>query len=261
MRRTTILVTGAAEVVGQALLSRLKDRNEADVICLVHRRSIREHPRLRAAQGDITKPRLGLSPADYDALARRVDSVIHCAALTPAHRVVGTLEATNAGGTEEVVKLAEAGGVPLCHVSTAHVRAQVDGHPGRPSARYVASRRLAEDAVRAGSVPYLILRPSVVLGDSRTGHIASFQGFYRAAAAILKGILPVIPFDAASPMCGSRPVNGRSRWGTPSTCAWGSAGRSAWAAGVAWASRRHRLPRRGPCPRSSISFPRRLGTP
>ena len=46
----------------------------------------------------------------------------------------------------------------------------------------------------------MILRPSVVIGDSVTGEIAAFQGLHRVAAGIFKGIAPVIPFDPAWPV-------------------------------------------------------------
>lgn len=196
-RGKALLLTGAAGVVGQALLSRLK---ESEVICLVHRRPIAERPGLVSVQGDITQPKLGLSRADYGALAKHVDAVIHCAAVTDFNRKDGSLEATNAAGTEAIIQFAEAGDIPVFHVSTAYVDAHADGERGRNAARYATSKRAAEDIVRAGSVPHTILRPSVVIGDSRTGYITSFQGFYLAVRAILKGVVPLIPFDPAWPI-------------------------------------------------------------
>lgn len=54
--------------------------------------------------------------------------------------------------------------------------------------------------MRAGSAPHVILRPSVVIGDSRSGHVQSFQGLYLVASAILAGYVPLIPFDPTWPI-------------------------------------------------------------
>lgn len=192
--RRTVLLTGASGVVGQALLPRLRNM---DVTCLVHRSPVSG---ARSLRGDLTQPRLGLSQADYAGLAGRVDAVIHSAAVTDFNRTDGSLEATNIGGTEQVVALAEAAGVPLYHVSTAFLHAEADGERGRTSVRYAASKRAGEEVVRAAGVPHVILRPSVVIGDSQTGYVGSFQGLYLVAAAVLGGFVPLIPFDSTWPI-------------------------------------------------------------
>jgi nucleoside-diphosphate-sugar epimerase len=194
--RQTVLVTGGSGVVGAPLLTRLRDM---DVICLVHRNPVR-HGGVTSVFGDLTKPGLGLPEGQYRALADRVDAVIHCAAVTDFNRTDGSLEATNIGGTEQVIAFAEAAGARLYHVSTAFLHAEAKGERGRTAARYAASKRAGEELVRACRVPHVILRPSVVVGDSRTGEVQAFQGLYLVAGAILAGLVPIIPFDPSWPI-------------------------------------------------------------
>ncbi|MGI8807000.1 MAG: SDR family oxidoreductase [Acidimicrobiales bacterium] len=194
--RPTVLVTGASGVVGHALIPRLRDM---DVVCLVHRAPVAQVG-IRSVQGDLTQPRLGLSEAAYARLARQVDVVVHAAAVTDFNRSDGSLEATNIGGTEQVVALAEAAGARLYHVSTAFLHAEAEGERGRTAVRYAASKRAGEELVRASAVPHVILRPSVVIGDSTNGYVRSFQGLYLVASAILAGYVPLIPFDATWPI-------------------------------------------------------------
>src|ERR1700680_178808 len=85
--RRTVLLTGASGVVGQGLLSRLTDM---DVICLVHRTPVAQRG-VTSVRGDLTQVKLGLSDADHDQLARKVDAVIHCGAVTQFARNDGTL--------------------------------------------------------------------------------------------------------------------------------------------------------------------------
>lgn len=192
----TVLLTGAAGVVGQALLARLKD---VDVVCLVHRSPV-TGPNVRTVRGDITQERFDLSEPVYRWLVDQVDAVIHCAAVTDFNRTDGTLEATNIGGTERVLEFAAAAGAVLYHVSTAFVHTTADGERGRTAAGYAASKSTGEQLVRASGVPHVILRPSVVIGDSVTGDIAAFQGLHRVAAGIFAGIVPMIPFDPSWPI-------------------------------------------------------------
>jgi thioester reductase-like protein len=44
----------------------------------------------------------------------------------------------------------------------------------------------------------MIIRPSVVIGDSRTGAISRFQGLHDISAVVLRNLLPLVPMPAAS---------------------------------------------------------------
>lgn len=199
------MVTGASGVVGQALVPRLVERGGSDVICLAHRSGVAARPRKRHAgavsvvRGDVTRPDLGLGAREYRELAARVDVVVHAAALTDFGGPDETLHRVNVEGTGHAVALADAAGAHLVHVSTAFLHVRGAGRRGHVAARYAASKRAAEDVVKAGGVGYSIVRPSIVIGDSRTGAMASAQGLHRAAGAVLSGIAPILPFGASWP--------------------------------------------------------------
>ena len=142
----------------------------------------------------------GLDEQVYLKLAARVDAVIHCAAITALHRSGGRLEATNVAGTEHVAAFAAAADAVLYHVSTAFVHTTADGDRGRTAIGYASSKLAAEQVVRSSGVPHVILRPSVVIGDSGTGEIAAFQGLHQVVAGIFAGIVPMIPFDPGWPV-------------------------------------------------------------
>jgi nucleoside-diphosphate-sugar epimerase len=194
----TVLVTGASGVVGRALLPALR-ADGTDAMCLVRRRPV-SGPGLRSVTGDLTKPRLGLSPRQYADLARSIDGIVHSAAVTTFNRTDGSLEATNIDGTRRVLDLAANAEVPIYHISSAYLNASADGERGRTAVGYAASKRAAEDLVRSSGLDSVILRPSVVIGDSATGDIAAFQGLYQVCGALLEGLLPIVPFDPTWPI-------------------------------------------------------------
>ena len=196
--RRTVLLTGGSGVVGRALLRRLGD---FDVVCLVHRTPV-SGPNVTAVPGDIAKPMFGLAEQAYAELVARVDAIIHCAAITGFNRTDGSLEATNIEGTEHVTAFAAAAAAKpvLYHVSTAFVHTTAAGDRGRTAIGYASSKSAAEQVVRSSGLPHVILRPSVVIGDSGTGEIAAFQGLHQVVAGLFAGIVPMIPFGPDWPI-------------------------------------------------------------
>jgi nucleoside-diphosphate-sugar epimerase len=143
---------------------------------------------------------LGLAEQAYAELAAKVDAVIHCAAITDFNRADGTLQATNVTGTQYVAAFAAAANAVLYHVSTAFVHTKAAGDRGRTAIGYASSKWAGEDVVRSSGVPHVILRPSVVIGDSATGEIAAFQGLHQVVAGLFAGMVPMIPFDPGWPI-------------------------------------------------------------
>jgi len=168
-------------------------------VCLVHRSPV-SGPNVTTVPGDIAEPALGLTDAAYAELAAKVDAVIHCAAVTDFNRTDGSLEATNVAGTRHVAAFAAAADAVLYHVSTAFVHTTAASGHGQTAVGYAASKLAAEQVVRSSGVPHVILRPSVVIGDSGTGEIAAFQGLYRVAAGLFTRVVPLIPFGPSWPI-------------------------------------------------------------
>jgi nucleoside-diphosphate-sugar epimerase len=184
-----VLLTGASGVVGTAVGRALRDH---DVVALVRRRLPDGEPAV--VRGDVCQPRLGLDDATHDDLRRTVSVVVHCAAVTHLGR--GDHTAVNVGGTEEVLRFATAAGCALVHMSTAFVRESLSDVEA-PSG-YEASKRAAETSVRASDVRAVILRPSIVLGDSTTGVIAAEQALHTVLGGLVTGRIPVLPGDAGA---------------------------------------------------------------
>ncbi len=185
----TIFLTGASGVVGQALLEKLSGHT---IIGLTHRTSIIA-PNIIGLQGDITKPWFGLSHDDFNDLAQRVDYIIHTAAITDFAQPDEVIFSTNIQGTRNVLELGSVAQAGLFHISTAFVHPHNQTVEGNASYAYVYSKREAECMVRESGLPYTMIRPSIIVGDSQTGAIAKFQGFHLMVGLVLMELLPVVP--------------------------------------------------------------------
>lgn len=194
----TILLTGASGVVGTALLAELARHT---VISLTHRGTPRW--RTEEVRGNLSAPFLGIDHGVYDLLAERVDTVIHCAAVTDFAAGAEATSELNVRGTQNIVRFAADANATLHYVSTAFVaRARLTreqlGEAAADPTDYLASKRAAEQMVRDAAIKATIVRPSVVIGDSATGEIAKFQGLHTLAYALLKNTLPLLPLNPDS---------------------------------------------------------------
>ncbi|WPM27717.1 SDR family oxidoreductase [Pseudomonas sp. P1B16] len=188
--RLTVFLTGGAGVLGDTLIDQLAERYH--LVCLTRRSSIR-HPGVETLRGDICQPHMGLSHADYLALTKRVDWVIHCAAITRLDGHAEAVFSVNYQGTEQVLQFVRDADVPLYHISTAFTH-PCDYHPGvMPSTPYEVVKRQAETLVREAGVPVSIFRPSIIIGDSHSGHMPMLQGFHLTMGLMMSGYLPIIP--------------------------------------------------------------------
>jgi thioester reductase-like protein len=196
--RRTVLLTGAAGVVGNALLARWRHHR---VVCLVHRTTVARNAEARPVEvvsGDLGRPDLGLDADVRRRLVEKVDAVVHCAAVTDFNADPVEVDRINVGGTRAIVDFAAEANATVHYLSTAFV-ARADhaledtGDAAADPGPYLASKRSAEQVIRSAGVPATIVRPSVVIGDSRTGEMAKFQGLHTLATAILRGTLPLVP--------------------------------------------------------------------
>jgi nucleoside-diphosphate-sugar epimerase len=197
-----ILLTGASGVVGQALLDRLPaDR----VIGLAHRSPV-EGPGVETIQGDVVEPRYGLSEQEFKELARRIDYIVHAAATTNFFTAAADdIEFANVRGTERTLELASVADAPVYYISTAFVGSGSDSADGPGDERrdlpgiaaaaegYRMSKRESESRVRDSGLDNVILRPSIMFGDSRTGEMSRFQGIHATFREMLNGEVPAIP--------------------------------------------------------------------
>jgi nucleoside-diphosphate-sugar epimerase len=108
----------------------------------------------------------------------QVDEVVHCAGCL-SYFDQPKLTAVNIEMTRRFVAAAKRWRVNrFVHISTAFACGFVEGpiaeelhtEPAEDPTFYTESKRRGEWIVAEGGVPFLILRPSVVLGDSRDGH-------------------------------------------------------------------------------------------
>lgn len=189
----TILLTGASGVVGRTLIDALGD---CRLLCLIHRMPV-SAPHVSCITGDITRPRLGLTRSEYNAIGGRIDLVLHAAAVTDFEQPRDAIMQTNVVGTRHVVDLTRDAGVPLIYVGTAfsQTRSSLDRFDANA---YEVSKRDAEAVVRDSGVAAVIVRPSIVVGDSVSGAIMRFQGFHYILGMWMRGLLPIGAGGAAS---------------------------------------------------------------
>jgi len=208
----SVLFTGFPGFIGARLLPRLLELSPGEsFVCLVQDRFLdlartelaaieQRHPaargRLTTVVGDITRPGLALSDDDAARLRRGLTAAHHLAAVydLAVSRELGTR--INVEGTRNVLRfLAEAGRLErLYYVSTAYVsgtatglfrESDLDVGQGFKN-HYEETKFLAEVEVVRSGLPTTIYRPSVVVGDSRTGETGKFDGPYFTLTAMEK---------------------------------------------------------------------------
>jgi len=144
-------------------------------------------------EGDITSRDLGLEEEDYKRLCCEVDEAFHCAAATHfENQCADELVTVNVKGTENMLQFANSGKQKRFHyVSTAYVAGKqndivyenelVDEEP-QFNNEYEKSKFIAEQFVikyaKRNEIPYTIYRPSIIVGDSKTGATCKFDNLY-----------------------------------------------------------------------------------
>jgi thioester reductase-like protein len=214
-----VLLTGATGFVGMELLRRFIERGDRRIHALVRAADdeaaaerLPAHARLSAVAGDIEQPGLGLSEVNRERLARDVTTVVHCAASVSFDLSLEESRRVNVDGTRTVVDFAQRCRrlERLTYVSTAYVAGEPRGLfredqldvGQRFRNTYERSKFEAERMIRreAAGLPLQILRPSIVVGDSRTGRTSSFNVLYGPLKALARGRIPAIPARRSSPV-------------------------------------------------------------
>jgi nucleoside-diphosphate-sugar epimerase len=213
MSRKKILLTGATGFLGSHLAAGLlqaghhviaiarsaknasaKDRVEN----VLHEVGAGRFENLRVFEGDISVPDLGLSEFAKKQVMSSPCEVWHCAAsLSFQHEDRDEIFRMNVEGTRHVVDLVkQIPGRRLHHVSTAYIAGnrpdlalETEIHVGQTFKNaYEESKCRAEllvaDEQLKGTIEASVYRPSIVIGDSRSGRATHFHGVY----AFIRGL-------------------------------------------------------------------------
>jgi thioester reductase-like protein len=233
-RPGSVLLTGATGFVGMELLARYLERSDRDVVTLIRaaddgaarermegvlknlfgRSAAAYARRVHAVASELTAPGLGLELGVRERLAERISTIVHSAASVSFVLPLDEARAINVEGTRSMLEFAsiaqERGGLDRYgHVSTAYVSGL---HEGRFSERdlemsqgfrntYEQTKFEAEQLVRAAEgLPYTIMRPSIVVGDRRSGWTAAFNVLYWPLRAFSRGLFTSIPAIPSAPV-------------------------------------------------------------
>ena len=222
-----VLLTGATGFLGTQIARRLLAETDQAIIALVRAASpeaarqrasrawwdwpdlVKEiGGRIQVVRGDVAEPCLGLAEPDHADLVRRVTRIVHAAADLRLGGPLDELRRTNVGGTGNILALARAiqqdhGLARLSHLSTAYVAGRRQGPVPEDSLTdahgfangYELSKYEGELLVRAAraDLPISIFRPGMVIGDSQTGAIKTFNTLYFPLRLYLSGRLRVLP--------------------------------------------------------------------
>jgi len=230
IKKENIFLTGITGGLGRELLKEILLSTEDCLYVLVRsskRLSARERmekilaakgllpfldKRVFIMEGDVTLPCLGLSKQNQETLKKEVTQFFHIAAVTALNGSEEDCMKVNVGGTVEALALAEMfqqeGDLHrFFYFSTAFVAgsrqdyyAIEDELPAEPAHAnyYESSKYLAETKVREAmkrGLRITILRPSIVVGDSKTGEVSDFNVIYPFIKLFVHGILTKLPTD------------------------------------------------------------------
>jgi NAD(P)-dependent dehydrogenase (short-subunit alcohol dehydrogenase family) len=195
-------VTGATGFIGRHLVERLLER-EGDIHVLVREESRAKldalierwgaGDRVKPVIGDLSEHRLGIDP---EPLRGKIDHFFHLAAIYDMTADETRNALLNVGGTQNAVDLAdelEAG--TFHHMSSIAVAGLYKGNfnedmfdEGQPLAHpYHRTKFESEKLVRERLTrPWRVYRPSVVVGNSKTGEMDKIDGPYYFFKAIQK---------------------------------------------------------------------------
>ena len=195
----TILLTGVTGTVGSALAPLLKLKGHRLIYLIRPRDGQNSLNRLSQAlgrtaeddivwDGDVTLTHIGVNDSERKKWKGKIDKIVNCAAsikFDEALREVTTK--VNITGTKNILALAEELKIPEIHqVSTAFVAGDADYFREddldigqNPRNVYEETKKEAEQLVRNWRYGrYSIYRLGIVVGDSVTGYISSFSGYY-----------------------------------------------------------------------------------
>lgn len=230
-----VLLTGATGFVGMEVLARYLERSDRELTCLVRADSDaaatarmghvldnlfgdqgrRYASRIEAIPAELTADGLGIEPRRREQLAARTGTIVHSAASVSFSMPLEEARAINVEGTRRMLEFArfaqQHGGLDrYAQVSTAYVAGT---HSGRFSESdldlgqgfrnsYEQSKFEAERLVRTdgAQLPWMILRPSIVVGDRNSGWTSAFNVLYWPLRALSVGMFRSVPAVPDAPV-------------------------------------------------------------
>jgi len=213
-----IFLTGATGFVGAYVLAELLQVCDAEICCLVRsateesgRQRILQNlldyglvltpaqrARIRVLPGDITRPRLGLTPQAYEHCTLRCSHVLHIAGRIDHHAPYERLRGANVGAVEHIVRLSLSGRPKkIVYASTEDIFSYRSGYgwevardeaydirteQHQASTGYAGSKWVADHLfgrVMELGIDVLIFRFGIVTGDLRSGKMPGYQWIAR----------------------------------------------------------------------------------
>ncbi len=221
----TVFVTGSPGFIGKRLVRDLLASAQGRRLVLLVQpkfaRATRAHlqelgtDQAEVLEGDVMQMHLGLSGGEWKRLTAGVTEIWHLAAISYLGMEIEQFRTVNVDGTRNVLELARSapGLTRLNHFSTAYVSGDRKGVILEDELQasqgfhnpYEESKFQAEVLVQRAKrdLPITIYRPSIVVGDSKTGEIDRFDGPYTLAILLVASPLSVplpLPGDGVAPL-------------------------------------------------------------
>lgn len=223
-----VFITGAGGFLGRYILAHYLQRADCDLFLLENGpfckrlqafvEAAAPRSQVRILEGDITQPDLGLDATTREELKARVTHAIHLAAIYNLSAPRDLSVRVNVDGTRHVLDFLETVKhfKKLAHTSTLVVAGTYSGafteddfDKGQSFKNYYEETKfLSEKLVRErlSTVPAVIFRPGVVVGDSRTGYIEKIDGPYYVFVTIKRYLHVLLP-DCGTTRCQIAPVD------------------------------------------------------
>jgi long-chain acyl-CoA synthetase len=228
-----VFLTGATGFLGMELLARYLEQTDRRIYALVRGADADEAQRrlqqtllelfgpfhryadrVVAIRGDVTQVGMGIA-SSTDLLAEQVSEIVHCAAAVSFEQPLEQARSINVDGTRRVLEFAERckarGGLRrVSYISTAFVAGRSSGCFSEDDLdrgqsfrnSYEQSKFEAECLVNRSrnELPITVFRPSIIVGEQRSGWTGSFNVLYWPLRMFSRGSYVALPGRHEAPV-------------------------------------------------------------